>query len=308
MKNVREIIFKPVGLQSAVTSVDEFAKSPNVALGHADSKTVWPKTINGWTDAIAPAGAISMNIGDRLKWIEFLMNKGTTSDGKTILKPETFQQIFYPHSLKHFEVTEPIQVAGLGIFITTYRGETVLNHGGKVIGGHSLTCFLPDRKFGVVSLYSGQDFGQDRFCYDVIDRLLFKDSKTLKHTFSFQEKQKESMAAHQKSLVDAFNGRNKDTKPSFTLTESLGEYSNPVLGPVAIQKSNVPDALFELDLKIPIIPRIPLVHFEKDQFVAPPQTGKKNPLEFKVRNGAVQGFTFQLDGNEEAKLYFTKTA
>ncbi|KAI8893277.1 beta-lactamase/transpeptidase-like protein [Globomyces pollinis-pini] len=295
-KNVNEVVFKPVGLQSAVASVDEFRKSKNIALAHVDSTTLYPEDINSSIDIVAPAGSIAMNIGDRLKWVEFLLNKGTTSNGKAILKPETFQQLFTPHNLFPYDPSAPVGAAGLASFITSYRGETYISHGGNVQGGVSVTCFFPDRKFGVVSLYTGQDFGKDNFCYDVADRLLFKDSKTLKHTFDAQKKQKEALANHKKSLVDAFNGRNKDTKPSFSIDQSFGEYVNPILGSAFLEKASAPNSTFQLNMKISIIPPFPFVHFENNKFVTPVEAGVDNSVEVRVEQNVIKGFTLRLQG------------
>ncbi|KAI8891864.1 beta-lactamase/transpeptidase-like protein [Globomyces pollinis-pini] len=175
MKTVREGVFKPVGFQSAVASIEEFRKSANIALAHEDSKSVMPEDINGWVDALAPAGSISMNIVDRLKWIEFLMNKGTTTDGKIILNPETFQQLFTPYNVIP---SVPIGAAALASFINTYKGETVISHGGSVQGAWSITCFFPDRKFGVVAYTQAKKSLKPNFAtMSLIDYF----SKILKH-------------------------------------------------------------------------------------------------------------------------------
>ncbi|KAI8893278.1 beta-lactamase/transpeptidase-like protein [Globomyces pollinis-pini] len=299
MKTVRDVVFKPVGLHSALASFDEFIKSPNTALAHGNAEMVLPEDINKWTDVVAPAGAISMNIVDRLKWIEFLMNKGTTQDGKSILKPETFQLLFSPHNLYPSQPPAPVAAAGLALFISTYRGETVIKHGGTVLGVASVTCFFPERKFGMASLYTGQDFGKDNFCYDVADRLLFKDSKTLKNTFDFMKQRKQTIVEHQKSLQDAYDGRNKDTKPSFSIEQSFGEYVNPVLGSGFLEITNFPNSTFQLDLKVSIIPTLPFVHFENDRFVTPVMFGLNNSVEIKVEQGKVHGFTLRLEGSAD---------
>ncbi|KAI8892661.1 beta-lactamase/transpeptidase-like protein [Globomyces pollinis-pini] len=310
MKTVKDIVLNPVGLETAVTSYKEFRKLSNVALAHSDEKTVYPEDVNSWLDVVGPAGSISMNIKDRLKWIEFLLNKGTTSDGKRILKPETFQQLFTPANLRIVTEYSPVFGIGLGAFITTYKGETVLMHGGNVRGGVSKTCFFPDRKFGIASLYTGNDFGTLSFCYDIADRLLFKDSKTLKKSIEYNTKQKDMTAKKLKDLQDEFNGRNKDTKPSFDTITSLGEYSNPVLGSTSLKHSSIPNSSFELDLKTELIPVFPMVHFEHDRFMLPAEAGQNITVTFKTdMKKGVEGFVLRGDGltdDIEDGLYFTK--
>ncbi|KAI8896281.1 beta-lactamase/transpeptidase-like protein [Globomyces pollinis-pini] len=309
IKAVRDVVFKPVGLNSALASFDEFINSPNIALVHGNAEMVLPRETNRWTDVVAPAGAISMNIVDRLKWIEFLMNKGTTQDGKSILKPETFQLLFSPHNLYPSQNPAPVAGANLASFISTYRGETVIKHGGTVSGGISVTCFFPDRKFGVVSLYTGQDFGKDNFCYDVADRLLFKDSKTLKNTFDFMKQRKETFLTHLKTVQDSFDGRKKDTKPSFVIEQSFGEYVNPVLGSGFLEIASFPNSVFQLDLQISRIPILPFVHFENNKFVTPVDDGTDNSVEVHVERGVIKGFTLRLEGTtDDLKdgLYFEK--
>ncbi|KAI8891601.1 beta-lactamase/transpeptidase-like protein [Globomyces pollinis-pini] len=315
MKAVKDVVLNPVGLESAVASDKEFRKLSNIALAHADSKTVLPEDINTWLDPVAPAGSISMNIKDRLRWVEFLINKGTTSDGKTILKPETFQQLFAPSNLLPTETymltggTPPISAAGLGAIRSTYKGETVISHGGNVQGSVSKTCFFPDRKFGIVSLYTGKNFGSLNFCCDIADRLLFKDSKTLKYSLEYMKNQKDVSAKQLKALQDEFNGRNKDTKPSFDINTSLGGYFHPAIGSIVLKKSSTQNSLFQLDLKVDILPAFPMVHFEHDRFAAPIEFGQNVTVTFKTDKKLVQGFVFRGNGfTDDIKdgLYFTK--
>ncbi|KAI8893276.1 hypothetical protein BC833DRAFT_625028 [Globomyces pollinis-pini] len=185
----------------------------------------------------------------------------------------------------------PIGAAALASFINTYKGETVISHGGSVQGAWSITCFFPDRKFGVVSLYTGQEVPQAQFCYDVADRLLFKDSKTLTNTFNSIKKKKEMIIKHQKSLLDGFNGRKKDTKPSFSIEQSLGEYVNPILGSAFLVKSSSSNFTFQFDLKVPIIPVLPFVHFESNKFITPIDDGTDNSVDVRVEKNVIKGFT-----------------
>ncbi|KAJ2995157.1 hypothetical protein HDV02_001042, partial [Globomyces sp. JEL0801] len=312
MKTVRDVVFKPVGLHSALASFNEFIKSPNTALAHGNAEMVLPEDINKWTDVVAPAGAISMNIVDRLKWID--------------------EQGHYHRWKNNLEARNPPAtihtIQCYALFISTYRGETVIKHGGTVLGvasvtfvfshgggsvqgAWSITCFFPDRKFGVVSLYTGQEVPQAQFCYDVADRLLFKDSKTLTNTFNSIKKKKEMIIKHQKAAKgnDAFDGRKKGTKPSFVIEQSLGEYVNPVLGSGFLEIASFPNSVFQLDLQISRIPILPFVHFENNKFVTPVDDGTDNSVEVHVERGVIKGFTLRLEGTtDDLKdgLYFEK--
>ncbi|KAJ2990907.1 hypothetical protein HDV02_004072, partial [Globomyces sp. JEL0801] len=310
MKVVKDMVLKPVGLESAITSMKEFHKLSNAALAHSDAKTYLPENTNDYFDPIAPAGSISMNIKDRLKWIEFLLNKGTTSDGKTILKPKTFQQLFNPFNILPTVGTVPISGVGLAAFISTYKGETVISHGGKVEGSLSKTCFFPDRKFGIVSLYTGLDFGGGTdLCFDVADRLLFKTSKVLKNSIRFISKQKDAASQKLKALQVDFNGRNKDTKPTFDTSASLGEYANPVLGSAFLEHSTFPGSIFQINFKVAKYPPFPMLHFENDRFAVSASLGQNLTLGFKIEQKDIKGFVFRADGftdDIQDGLYFTK--
>ncbi|KAI8893008.1 hypothetical protein BC833DRAFT_653245 [Globomyces pollinis-pini] len=102
-----------------------------------------------------------------------------------------------------------------------------------------------------------------------------------------------------------------DTTPSFDTSESLGEYSNTVLGSILLEKSSIPNSPFQMNFNAKLLSAFPMIHFEHDRFVVPlPVENAQNiSLAFKVDNKHVQGFVFRGDGfTDDIKdgLYFTK--
>ena len=80
-------------------------------------------------------------VGDLAKWT------GALADGQ-LLSPTTLKQMITPGTL-----TDGTPVAyGLGLVVTTYKGQTLVGHSGAVPGYSSSVFYLPDSHLGVILL------------------------------------------------------------------------------------------------------------------------------------------------------------
>ncbi|KAJ2989821.1 hypothetical protein HDV02_004767, partial [Globomyces sp. JEL0801] len=132
-------------------------------------------------------------------------------------------------------------------------------------------------------------------------------SKVLRHSIDFVQQSRETAAKAVKKLREEYDGRNKDTKPSFDIDTILGDYSNDVIGSMKIQKSTIPGASFQIDFQIPIQSIVPFLHFENNRFVSVVEAGR-NSIEFKT-DGLVKGLVLRVGGRTDDLpngLYFNK--
>ncbi|KAJ2991620.1 hypothetical protein HDV02_003670, partial [Globomyces sp. JEL0801] len=132
-------------------------------------------------------------------------------------------------------------------------------------------------------------------------------SKVLRHSIEFMRLRRENAAQEVKRLREEYDGRNKDTKPSFDIDTILGDYSNDVLGLMKMQKSTIPGVSFQIDLQIPNQPAIPFLHFENNKFVTLVEVGRIS-VEFKV-DSLVKGLVLRAAGLTDDVpngLYFNK--
>jgi hypothetical protein len=104
------------------------------------------------------------------------------------------------------------------------------DHDGSVFGQSTALCFFPDDDLAVVLMNNG---GFMDPCFDAADRILFKDSDSLKNLASaFNEKKasdsffKDQIAAH--TVVP----------PPLPLDSYTGKYQNSVAGTLTIRKGS----------------------------------------------------------------------
>jgi CubicO group peptidase (beta-lactamase class C family) len=155
---IRDRIFKPLGMTSSNTSINDLKNADDVATPHAkiDGKV----EIIPWRniDNIAPAGSINSNVVDMAQWVRLQLGEGMykgqrliSSGGakemhtaQTVIRLEPPWTLFYSdaHFLNY----------GLGWFLHDHRGRKVVEHGGNIDGMSALVAMIPEDKLGLVIL------------------------------------------------------------------------------------------------------------------------------------------------------------
>ncbi len=155
---IRDRIFKPLGMTSSSTSINDLKNAGDVATPHAklDGKI----EIIPWRniDNIAPAGSINSNVVDMAQWVRLQLGEGSykgqrlISSGaakemhtaQTVIRMEPPWTLFYSdaHFLNY----------GLGWFLHDHRGRKVVEHGGNIDGMSALVAMIPEEKLGLVIL------------------------------------------------------------------------------------------------------------------------------------------------------------
>jgi CubicO group peptidase (beta-lactamase class C family) len=244
--------------------------------------------------AMGPAGEINSNVEDISRYLLFHMNRGKL-EGKQLLTENNAAQMQLPQMVIQGAPAYPemgSQEYGMGLFITTYRGHKLVEHGGNIDGFSALLGFLPADQIGVVVLTNLDGNPLPTIVADnVFDRLLNLDQVPWNQRLLEQEKK--GKEAEQEARSKGYTPRKPGTHPSHELKEYVGDYSNPGYGTASIAMDG---EAFKLTLnKV----SEPLKHYHYDVFEVP-----ENPLDpfekMKVMfltdlNGEISALTIPLE-------------
>ncbi len=145
MEFLGEHIFHPLGMKSVYdTDQDKLTSTDATAYIRAalGPLRLAPKEGRNWMFA---AGELAMTPHDLALWNESLI-------AQSILKPESYKEMFTTIKLKGGPKDGQDSNYGLGVFIRTYNGHRVIEHSGEVTGFVSESLILPDDGVSVIAL------------------------------------------------------------------------------------------------------------------------------------------------------------
>ncbi|MCL2484911.1 MAG: serine hydrolase [Endomicrobia bacterium] len=156
--NVREYIFKPLGMKSSSMDYKSYLKSNDRAIGHYYSGgklTAISDSLpyNQWPYNFAPAGGINSNIDDMAKWLVFVMNNGRYGN-KKLVSNANFNRLFEPKTFIDYDVYDKTKrnYYGLGWRYAEYYPENISWHAGVTDGQGAFVSFVRKGKIGIVVL------------------------------------------------------------------------------------------------------------------------------------------------------------
>jgi CubicO group peptidase (beta-lactamase class C family) len=240
---IRDRIFKPLGMASSSTSINDLKNADDVATPHAkiDAKV----EIIPWRniDNIAPAGSINSNVLDMAQWVRLQLGEGVykgqrlISSGalkemhtsQTVIRMEPPWSLFYSdaHFLNY----------GLGWFLHDHRGRKVVEHGGNIDGMSALVAMIPEEKLGLVILTNMNGTPLPGAIasrvYDLYLAVQPKDysAELFKIYNAFLELGKQA----QKKIEDS---RVKGTSPTLPLDKYAGAYKDEMYGDAKVTLEN----------------------------------------------------------------------
>jgi CubicO group peptidase (beta-lactamase class C family) len=238
----RQRILEPLGMNSTNFSVHDSQQTPDFALPYKETKEQIERI--DFYDRIAsigPAGSINSNITDMAKWVNCLINKGKYGDGeKRLLSEAQFShyitpQIITPDLPTLFTKYEELfyWTYALGWFVSSYRGHTMIQHGGNIDGFSALATFLPDDRLGIVTLTNlDSNFATEILTFSLCDRLFgLSDVPWLDR---YQNKYAELKEQAEKSKQASAEGRIPDAPLTHPLSAYVGEFEHPAYGTFTI--------------------------------------------------------------------------
>jgi CubicO group peptidase (beta-lactamase class C family) len=267
---VQKRVLDALGMPATNFSVQHSQKSPDFAQPYRkDRKTQVVFEIPFYVQtAVGPAGEINSCADDLARYMLFHLNLGSI-EGKQIISKNNALQMQTPQmaipgqsTFKEFGGSS----YGLAFDITTYRGHTLVQHGGAIDGFRTSFKFLPNDQAGVVVMANLDRTNlSEAIANNILDRLLSLDQLDWPQRYLSIEKQDNQ--AEEAAEQQGCTGQKLGTHPSHGLPEYVGEFSHPAYGHVTIALAG--DATgHSFQLTLNRISR-PLDHFHYDTFQVP---------------------------------------
>ncbi len=235
---VEENFFKPLDMKSANFSVNAMKKAKDHALPYNEEEEKLKKMDFRNIDAIGPAGSINASVNEMANWVKMHVSGGTFN-GEEVIGKASLKQSHRPHSIVPGNASEEFSYTnyGLGWFITSYRGDLLLQHGGNIDGFSAMVAFMPMDSIGMVILTNKNGTGATSVIREAIaDFMTGKDmidwnSKRL-------EQVKKAMERAEKASKEEDQNRVEGTKASHELTAYAGKYTHPAYGEIEVKEED----------------------------------------------------------------------
>ncbi|HET9746050.1 MAG TPA: serine hydrolase, partial [Chitinophagaceae bacterium] len=235
-ENMRERIFKPLGMISTNLSVIDLEKSPDRSLAYSSAENKIKAIPYRNIDAIGPAGSINSCAKDMANWLITWINDGKFN-GKEIIPPAyradaITAQISPGGGLPGSENPDlHMSGYGLGWGVSSYRGHYRVEHGGGIDGFITSTSFFPSDSIGIF-VVSNQGTPTTSIRNFIADRMLRLSYRPWGKT-ALADKLKAELTAKAAPNADSIN-RKPGTKYSHDIADYNGEFENKGYGVIKI--------------------------------------------------------------------------
>ncbi|MBY0480215.1 MAG: serine hydrolase [Chitinophagaceae bacterium] len=245
--NVREKIFKPLGMNSSNFSVLDLQKNKDAAIGYGLKKDSIIKKLDYYNiNAMGPAGSINSNVLEMANWVNTWINGGKFN-GKEII-PASYlneamgSQMVIGNGAPTKERTDVFfSNYGFGWMLASYKGHYRVEHGGNIDGFSASTCFFPTDSIGIVVLSN-----QNGSALPSIIRNTIADRLLKLPYFDWSADQKKAIAKAKAIEKEAEKNKStnqkQNTHTSHPLKDYEGLYNHPGYGTFEVSLIN--DSLF----------------------------------------------------------------
>ena len=158
--DVKERIFKPLGMANSTATLKDFRSADNVVTLHTIGKKTdgtagavalpadW--AIADFGEKIGPAGGIGSTANDMAQWAIFQLGNGTV-DGKELISPANMNYMHSPKTPVSPNMNTK-QYYAQGWFYQEMPGGAMVWHNGETLGSHSMVLLVPRENLGIVIL------------------------------------------------------------------------------------------------------------------------------------------------------------
>ena len=251
---ISERVFKPLGMNHTLLSIESLQLSEDYSIPYAEIEGEIQTLSFRSLSALLSAGGINSNVADMLKWVQLHLSSGSFN-GLELINKQTLQelhtsQIAFP-KISENEKTVFIKGYGLGWMIGSFRGHSLITHGGHIDGFITEVAFLPEEHLGVVILTNSSSTG--KFLASALRNIIFdkflhtNDVDWLKIETENYNKEKESLR-----MPEGIVGIEKSIQE---LQEYTGTYFNPAFGSVLVFVENGTLNAMYGSSKFPLIPK-----------------------------------------------------
>lgn len=222
---MQQRVLAPIGMDHSTFSFDAIRADGNYASPYGmridGTYAPMPLSYEQFVTPIAPAGALWSTANDMARYLITEINRGIAPNGKRVVSTANLAVTWQPQ----VQVTAQTSY-GLGWFIDTYKGQTIIDHGGNTLGFTSDLAFLPNAGLGIVVLTNAQatNLFNEAIRYRLVE-LLFKQP------FEYD---REVTAARTHLQAVGASLRLAPTIDAAAVMPFLGTFSNRALGAVTL--------------------------------------------------------------------------
>lgn len=245
--NIKERFFTPLGMTRSNTTIQEMKQASNASFGYDLKGDAITKVDYYDIAGMSPAGSINSSVNDMTKWLITWVNNGKFNN-QEILPDSYIYEAISSHAVVGGDLPSKempnsfMSNYGYGWFITSYKGQYSVEHGGNIDGFSANVAFFPADDIGIVVLTNQNSSALPTLVTNTVaDRLL--NVKRTDWVAYYKDKQenikkiKEEAKKNDDKKVNEENHTSSHTLPSYT-----GLYSNPSYGTIELITKN--DSLF----------------------------------------------------------------
>ena len=153
-----ERVIRPIGMETAVFSVDDARKSPHYGKSYELDGTdlVEAASYDMAGETLTPSGVLKVSASDMALYIQTQLNQGVAPNGQRIVSAENMTAMWEPQIMDEDE-----EWYALGWGGTEYEGVTLVYHEGSYDNYESVIGFVPELALGFVVLTNASDVATD---------------------------------------------------------------------------------------------------------------------------------------------------
>ena len=233
---VKERILTPLGMSRTTCSINGL--TTNAAMPHNESGGSLRVLHRGNVDGAMSAAGLNSSVADLAKWIRTQLGKGKF-EGKQIFSEQQSWQLHQPYLARQISEqasrsnpTQHFSGVGMGWFVYDYHGCKIVNHSGGLDGMLSYTVLIPEEKVGFVVLTNSESPAFGVMMNKIRDVFVGAPKR---------DWNAEARERTERAKVDAEAERQKqnaarvaNTKPTLTLANYAGTYSDKLYGDITI--------------------------------------------------------------------------
>lgn len=232
---VRDSLFGPLGMKRSNFSLEAARADADHSEGYQLDRA---RQIIGdrWESAetMGPTGGINSTAREMANYVRMMLAGGEFEGKRVLLKADVdaMMQPTMPIGPQLFPELG-FQSYGMGLFVNTYRGHQMVQHGGNLPGAATTVHMVPAERIGVVVL-SNRSGGRlrDGLPLEIIDRLLGLPSAGMIQRYA--ELERKGYAGEDAARAAGVTDRKADTRPAHPLASYAGEYEHPGYGTLQV--------------------------------------------------------------------------
>lgn len=296
---VKARILAPAGMSRTTTSASRMFGDPNTGFPAEEIAGEWRlATVRKTDKTMHAAGGMGSTASDLAKWLRLNLGDGSI-DGRRIVSRTGLQEMHGPQA----EVDKQFFIFGrehygLGWYVGSYAGATLIHHFGSFVASRAHVSFLPEHGLGVAVVMNSADptfFIVDWMAASVYNRLAgLEGPDILPRLTQMMEKRRadtvEKRAALGPNPVQAPEGLSLDSELY------VGRYNQADWGSLEID-------LVDGRLVCTWGALMPGLHSSgTDALIFSPTPGERMEARFDVGEGGVSALTVTMDDDQEVRF------